>query len=42
MVKAREAAAKSLSGMTGGLPMGMFPGFGGAGASPAGPGGGGP
>ncbi len=33
MVKAREAAAKSLSGLTGGLPMGLFPGFGG----PAGP-----
>jgi DNA-binding YbaB/EbfC family protein len=37
MVKAREAAAKSLSGLTGGLPMGLFPGFGG----PAGPAGGG-
>jgi hypothetical protein len=42
MVKAREAAAKSLSGMTGGLPMGLFPGFGGAGTPPAGPDAGGP
>ena len=42
MVKAREAAAKSLSGMTGGLPLGMFPGFGGAGSPPAGPDAGGP
>lgn len=36
MVKAREAAAQSFSGMTGGLPMGLFPGFGGAGRPPAG------
>jgi DNA-binding YbaB/EbfC family protein len=42
MVKAREAAAKSLSSLTGGLPPGMFPGFGGAGSPPAGPGAGGP
>lgn len=42
MVKAREAAAKSLSSLTGGLPLGMFPGFGGAGSPPAGPGAGGP
>ena len=41
MVKAREAAAKSLSSLTGGLPMGMFPGFGGAGTPPSEPGGGG-
>src|SRR5215475_3411617 len=40
MVKARETAAKSLSSLTGGLPMGLFPGFGG-GNPPAGPGGGG-
>jgi DNA-binding YbaB/EbfC family protein len=40
MVKAREAAAKSLSSLTGGLPLGLFPGFGG-GTPPAGPGGGG-
>ncbi len=30
MVKAREAAAKSLASMTGGLPLGLFPGLGGA------------
>jgi nucleoid-associated protein EbfC len=42
MVKAREAAAQSLSSLTGGLPLGMFPGFGGAGSPPAGPGAGGP
>jgi nucleoid-associated protein EbfC len=42
MVKAREAAAKSLSSLTGGLPLGMFPGFGGTGSPPAGPGAGGP
>lgn len=41
MVKAREAAARSLSSLTGGLPMGLFPGFGGAGNPPAGPGDGG-
>jgi nucleoid-associated protein EbfC len=35
MVKAREAAAKSLTTLTGGLPMGLFPGFGGPGG-PAG------
>ncbi len=34
MVKARESAARSLSGMAGGLPMGLFPGFGGPGAPP--------
>ncbi len=34
MTKAREAAAKSLTSLTGGLPLGMFPGFGG----PPGPG----
>ena len=37
MAKAREAAAQSLSGMTGGLPMGLFPGFGGASSPPTGP-----
>ena len=37
LVKAREAAAQSLSSLTGGLPMGLFPGFGGGAA--AGPGG---
>jgi nucleoid-associated protein EbfC len=42
MVKAREAAAKSLSGMTGGLPMGLFPGFGGAGTPSRDPDAGGP
>ncbi len=41
MAKAREAAAKSLSSLTGGLPLGMFPGFGGppdpaAGSTPPG------
>jgi DNA-binding YbaB/EbfC family protein len=41
MVKAREAAARSLSGMTGGLPMGLFPGFGGPGSPPPGSDGGG-
>jgi DNA-binding YbaB/EbfC family protein len=41
MVKAREAAAKSLSSLTGGLPMGMFPGFSGVGTPPSEPGGGG-
>ena len=35
MVKARESAARSLSGMAGGLPMGLFPGFGGAGTPPS-------
>jgi DNA-binding YbaB/EbfC family protein len=34
MARAREAAAKSLTSLTGGLPLGMFPGFGG----PSGPG----
>jgi nucleoid-associated protein EbfC len=34
MVKAREVAAKSLTSMTGGLPMGLFPGLGGATAGP--------
>ncbi len=29
MVKAREAAAQSLTSLTGGLPPGLFPGFGG-------------
>lgn len=42
MVKAREAAARSFSGLTGGLPMGLFPGFGGPGAPPAGNDAGGP
>jgi DNA-binding YbaB/EbfC family protein len=42
MVKAREAAAKSFSGMTGGLPLGLFLGFGGPGRPPAGPDSGGP
>jgi DNA-binding YbaB/EbfC family protein len=42
MVKAREAAARSLSSLTGGLPLGMFPGFGGGGSPPTGPGAGGP
>ena len=41
MVKAREAAAKSLSGLTGGLPLGMFPNFGGAATPPTEPGEGG-
>lgn len=41
LVKARDSAAKSLSGMAGGLPMGLFPGFGGGGAPPSGPGAGG-
>ncbi len=34
MVKAREAAAKSFSGLASGLPMGLFPGFGGPPAAP--------
>ncbi len=34
MVKAREAAAQSLTSLTGGLPMGLIPGFGGAPAPP--------
>ena len=38
MVKAREAAAKSLSSMTGGLPIGLFPDLGGAAAGPGGEG----
>jgi nucleoid-associated protein EbfC len=42
LVKAREASAKSLASLTGGLPLGMFPNFGGPGAPPAGPGPGGP
>jgi nucleoid-associated protein EbfC len=42
MVKAREATAKSLSGLTGGLPMGLFPGFGEPAAPRGGPGQGGP
>lgn len=41
MVKAREAAARSLSGLTGGLPMGLFPGFGGPAGPAEGPGTGG-
>ena len=41
LVKAREAAAKSLSSLTGGLPPGLFPGFGGAGSPPGEPGEGG-
>jgi DNA-binding YbaB/EbfC family protein len=28
LVKAREAAAQSMASLTGGLPMGLFPGFG--------------
>jgi len=32
LVKAREAAAKSLASLTGGLPLDLFPGLGGAGA----------
>jgi DNA-binding YbaB/EbfC family protein len=36
MVKAREGAAQSLSSMTGGLPLGLIPGFGGAGTGPGG------
>jgi hypothetical protein len=39
LVKAREGAAASLSSITGGLPIGLFPDLGGA---AAGPGGGGP
>jgi nucleoid-associated protein EbfC len=35
LVKAREAAAKSLTSLTGGLPMGLFPNLGG-GAAPKG------
>lgn len=35
LVKAREAAAKSLSSMTGGLPPSLFPGFGGVGTPPS-------
>ncbi len=42
MAKAREAAAKSLSSLTGGLPMGLFPGFGGPAGPSEGPGQGGP
>jgi DNA-binding YbaB/EbfC family protein len=42
LVKAREAAAKSLSGMAGGLPPGLFPGFGGPAGPPGGAGQGGP
>ena len=38
LVKARESAAQSLSGLAGGLPMGLFPNLGG-GASPGGEGG---
>ena len=30
LVKAREAAAKSLTNLTGGLPMGLFPNLGGS------------
>jgi DNA-binding protein YbaB len=43
LVKAREAAAQSVANLTGGLPMGLFPGLG-AGPDPgggAGPGAGG-
>jgi DNA-binding YbaB/EbfC family protein len=36
MVKAREAAAQSLSSVTGGLPIGLFPGLGGAATGPGG------
>jgi nucleoid-associated protein EbfC len=42
MVKAREAAAKSLASVTGGLPVGLFPGFGGPATPPAEPRPGGP
>ena len=38
MVKARESAAKSLSSITGGLPIGLFPGLAGAAAGPEGEG----
>jgi nucleoid-associated protein EbfC len=38
LIKAREAAAQSLSAMTGGLPLGLFPGLGGAAAGPGGEG----
>jgi nucleoid-associated protein EbfC len=38
MAKAREEAAKSLSSLTGGLPVGLFPGLGGAVAGPGGEG----
>ena len=38
LVKAREGAAKSLSSMTGGLPIGLFPDLGGAAAGPGGEG----
>ena len=38
LVKAREAAAQSLSSLTGGLPMGLFPNLGG-GPAPGGEGG---
>jgi DNA-binding YbaB/EbfC family protein len=38
MVKAREGAAKSLSSMTGGLPVGLFPESGGAAGGPGGEG----
>jgi nucleoid-associated protein EbfC len=38
LVKAREAAAQSLSSLTGGLPMGLFPNLGG-GPAPSGEGG---
>jgi DNA-binding YbaB/EbfC family protein len=39
LVKAREAAAQSVSTLTGGLPKGLFPHLGGAGATPGGEGG---
>ncbi len=38
LIKAREAAAQSLSSLTGGLPMGLFPGLGGS-PAPGGDGG---
>jgi nucleoid-associated protein EbfC len=38
LIKAREAAAQSLSAMTGGLPLGLFPGLGGAAVGPGGEG----
>lgn len=42
MVKAREAAARSLTGLTGGFPAGLVPGFGAAPTPPEGPAPGGP
>ena len=39
LLKAREAAASSLTTVTGGLPLGLFPNLGGSGAAPGGEGG---